>query len=78
MILEKVVKMGSDFNLPKEVLEKARLLGRVKVVVEENEIVIRKASEEVMAIEGMIGLGKGVFDKDSVKLQKELRGEWKL
>jgi hypothetical protein len=78
MILEKVIKKGSDFNLPKEMLEKAHLLGRVEIVVEENEIVIRKVSEEVMAIEGMIGLGKGVFDKDSVTLQKELRGEWKL
>lgn len=78
MILERVIKKGSDFNLPKEMLEKAHLLGRVNIVVEENEIVIRKVSEEVAAIEGMVGLGKGIFNKDSVTLQRELRREWKL
>jgi hypothetical protein len=78
MILQKVLKKGVDFNLPKEILEKAHLMGRVNIVVEKNKIVIRKVSEEVAAVEGMTGLGKGIFDKDSVTLQRGLREEWKL
>ncbi len=78
MILEKTLKKGLDLNLPKELLEKAHLLGRVNILVEEDEIVIRKVSEKVWSPEKMIGLGKGVFSKDSVTLQRELRKEWKL
>lgn len=78
MILEKTLKKGLDLNLPKALLEKAHLLGRINIVVEEDEIVIRKVSEEVLTTEKMVGLGKGIFNKDSVTLQKELRGEWKL
>jgi hypothetical protein len=78
MIFEKVLKKGADLNLPKEIIEKAHLLGRIKIVVEENEIIITKTSEEVVTIEEMVGLGKGIFNKDSVTLQREIRGEWKL
>ena len=78
MILEKTLKKGMDLNLPEGLLEKAHLLGRINIVVEEDEIVIRKASEEVLTPEKMVGLGKGIFNKDAVTLQKELRGEWKL
>ena len=78
MILEKVLKKDADLELPKELLEKANLQGRIKIIVEENEITIKKVSEKAGTLEGMVGLGKGLFDKDSVTLQRELRGEWKL
>ena len=76
--MHKVLKKGVDFNLPKEILEKAHLMGRINIVVEKNKIVIRKVSEEEAAVEGMVGLGKGIFDNDSVTLQRGLREEWKL
>lgn len=78
MILEKTLKKGIDLNLPNELIEKAHLLGRVNIVIEENEIVIRKAPGEVWTPDEMVGIGKGIFDKDSVTLQREVRGEWKL
>lgn len=78
MILERVLNKNFDLELPRELLEKANLRGRVSIIVEENEITIRKAAEPVAVLDKLVGLGKGVFDKDSVALQKELRGEWKL
>ncbi len=78
MILEKTLKKGLDLNLPKGLIEKAHLIGRVNIVVEKDEIVIRKVSEKLWSPERMVGLGKGIFNKDSVTLQKELREEWKL
>lgn len=77
MILEKVLKKGLDLELPKELLKKAHLQGRVNIIVEDNEIIIKKVSEEAGTPEKMVGLGKGVFDKDSVTLIRELREEWK-
>ena len=78
MILERILKEGLDLNLPKELLEKAHIMGRINIVVEEDEITIRKASGKIGRLEEMAGLGKGIFKKDSVSLQRELRGEWKL
>lgn len=75
-ILEKVFKKNWSLELPRELLEKAHLLGRVNIIVGENEIIIKKVSEEVTAPKKMVGLGKGIFDKDSVTLQRELREEW--
>jgi len=34
-------------------------------------------SKKTVTIAKMVGLGKGIFNKDSVTLQKELREEWK-
>lgn len=75
MILEKILKKDSDLELPKELLEKAHLLGRVNIIVEENEIIIKRVSEEAVTPEKMVGLGKGIFDKESVTLQRKLREE---
>jgi len=63
--------------LPKELLKKANLFGKVSIIVEENEIIIKKVSKKTVTIAKMVGLGKGIFNKDSVTLQKELREEWK-
>lgn len=65
-------------ELPKALLEKAHLFGRVNIIVEENEITIKKISEEAAIPDMMVGLGKGTFNKSSVTLQRELRREWKL
>lgn len=78
MILEKILKKDLALELPKELLEKAHLQGRVNIIVGDNEITIKKVTEKVFPPEEMIGLGKGVFNKDSVTLQRELRREWKL
>lgn len=79
MILEKILKKDSGLELPKELLKKAHLKGMVNIIIEENEIIIKKrVSEKAETPEKMIGLGKGVFNKDSVTLQRELREEWKL
>lgn len=78
MILEKVLKKDSNLELSKELLKKAHLPGRVNIIIEENEIVIKKVSEETAHPEKMVGLGKGVFREDSVTLQRKLREEWKL
>ena len=78
MILEKNIKKDLSLELPKALLEKAHLWGRVNIIVDENEITIKKISEEAVILDMMAGLGKGIFDKDSVTLQRELREEWKL
>lgn len=78
MILEKVLKKNWSLELPKELLEKAHLKGKVSIIVEENEIIIKKVPVKATTLKKMIGLGKGIFDKDSVTLQRELREEWKL
>ncbi|HHT9135969.1 MAG TPA: hypothetical protein ACFYEK_01865 [Candidatus Wunengus sp. YC60] len=77
MIVEKNLKKNSSLELPKELLKKAHLLGKVSIIIEENEIIIKKVSKRSVSIEKIVGLGKGIFDKDSVTLQKELRKEWK-
>lgn len=77
MRLEKVLKEGSSLELPKELLKKARLLGRVNIIIKENEIIIKKALKEIAPFEKMAGLGKGIFNEDSVTLQRRLREEWK-
>ncbi len=78
MVIKKNIKRDLGLELPLELLEKAHLTGRVSIIVEENEIVIKKASEQHQPVEKMVGLGKGIFNKDSVTLQRELREEWKL
>jgi len=77
MRLEKVLKEGSSLELPKELLKKARLPGRVNIIIKENEIIIKKALKEIAPFEKMAGLGKGIFNEDSVTLQRRLREEWK-
>ena len=62
-----------SLELPKELLKKANLFGKVSIIVEENEIIIKKVSKKTVTIAKMVGLGKGIFNKDSVTLQKELR-----
>lgn len=78
MILEKVLKKDSNLELSKELLKKAHLPGRVNIIVEENEIIIKKVSEEAGPGEKMVDLGKGIFKEDAVTLQRRLREEWKL
>jgi hypothetical protein len=78
MIIEKNIIKDVGLSLSKELLEKANLSGRIHIIVVENEIVVKKATEDIQGPEGMIGLGKGVFDKDSVTMVRELREEWKL
>lgn len=79
MILEKVLKKDLALELSKELLEKAHLQGRVNIIVGDNEITIKKVLEMAPHThEEMIGLGKGVFNKDSVTLQRSLRREWEL
>lgn len=78
MILEKVLKKDSNLELSKELLKKAHLPGRVNIIVEENEIIIKKVSKGAGSHEKMIGLGKGIFKEDPVTLQRRLREEWKL
>jgi len=78
LIIEKNIKKHLSLELPKALLEKAHLWGRVNIIVDENEITIKKISEGAMPPDKMVGLGKGIFDKDAVSLQRELRGEWKL
>jgi len=77
MIIEKNIKKNMSLELPRELLEKASLVGRINIIIEKNEIVIKRIPEVAGIIEEMVGLGKGVFDKDSVTLQRELRAEWK-
>jgi len=77
MRLEKVLKEGSSLELPKELLKKARLPGRVNIIIKENEIIIKKALKEIAPFEKMAGLGKGIFNEDSVTLQRRLREEWR-
>ncbi len=77
MIIEKDLKKNLGLKLPKELLEKANLSGKVSIIVEKNEIIIKKVSKKTITIAKIVGLGKGIFNKDSVTLQKELREEWK-
>ena len=74
----KEFKKNVNLELPGKLLEKAGIGGRITIIVGENGIVIRRIPEETGIIEEMVGLGKGVFAKDSVTLQRELRAEWKL
>ena len=78
MILEKILKKDSNLELPKELLKRAHLPGRVNIIVEENEIIIKKVLKETGLPEKMVALGKGIFREDSVTLQRKLREEWKL
>ena len=78
MVIKKNIKKDSGLELPWHLLEKAHLKGRVSIIVEEDKILIKKESEQAQVIEKMVGLGKGIFDEDSVTLQKKLREEWKL
>jgi hypothetical protein len=73
VILEKILKKNLALELPNELLEKAHLQGRVNIIVGDNEITIKKVTEKVSLPDEMIGLGKGVFNKDSVALQREFR-----
>lgn len=77
MIIEKDLKRNLSLELPKELLEKANLFGKVSIIVEKNEIIIKKVSKKTVTIAKIVRLGKGIFNKDSVTLQKELREEWK-
>jgi hypothetical protein len=66
-----------SLELSKELLKKANLFGKVSIIVEENEIIVKKVSKKTVTITKITGLGKGIFDKDAVTFQKELREEWK-
>ncbi|OQZ03448.1 MAG: hypothetical protein B6D34_07545 [Candidatus Brocadia sp. UTAMX1] len=77
MIIKKNLKKNANLELSKNLLEKAGIEGKITILVGKNEIVIRRIPEETGIIEEMVGLGKNVFTKDSVTLQRELRAEWK-
>ena len=78
MIIEKNLKKDLGLELSKELLEKAHLIGKVNIIIEENEIIIKKVTGEIAILNEMVGLGKEIFGKDSVTLQKAIRAEWKL
>ena len=78
MVIKKNLKRDLGLELPWNLLEKAHLKGRVSIIVEEDEILIKKEAEQAQVIEKMVGLGKWIFDEDSVTLQRKLREEWKL
>ncbi len=46
MIIEKDLKKNLSLELPKELLKKANLFGKVSIIVEENEIIIKKVSKK--------------------------------
>ena len=78
MVIKKNIQKDLGLELSWDLLEKAHLKGRVSIIVEENEILIKKEAEPAQVVEKMIGLGKGIFNEDSVTLQRKLREEWKL
>ncbi len=50
----------------------------MNIIIEKNEIGIKKVSEETAHPEKMVGLGKGFFRDGSVTFQRKLREEGKL
>lgn len=78
MIVEQNLQIDHALALPVELLNKAHLFGRVKIIVDENEIRIRNVDDKKVLFNEMCGLGKTVFQEDSVSLQKNLRSEWVL
>jgi len=78
MIVEQNLQIDHELALPAEFLKKAHIFGRVKIIVEENEIKIRNAVDNDSLFNRMRGLGENIFNEDSVTLQRNLRAEWIL
>ncbi len=78
MIIEKNIYEDCDLVLPGALLKMASLNSRVKIIVDEYEIRIRPSEINNNLYLKMVGLGRNVFEDDSVTLQKALRAEWKI
>jgi hypothetical protein len=78
MIVEQNLQSNHELALSVEFLKKAHLFGRVKIIVEENEIRIRNAADKDDLFKKMSGLGESIFEDNAVTLQKKLRSEWTL
>jgi hypothetical protein len=78
MIVEKNLQKDYELAVPAELLRMAHLSGRVRIIVDEHEIRIRKAIDKVDLYQKMLGLGKDIFETDSVTLQRDLRAEWHI
>ena len=78
MIVEKNLQKDYELLVPVELLRMAHLSGRVRIIVEEHEIRIRKAKDKEDLYQKMLGLGEDIFETDSVTLQRDLRAEWKI
>ena len=76
MIVEKNLQKDNELTVPVELLRMAHLSGRVRIIVDEHEIRIRKAKDKDNLYQMMLGLGKDIFETDSVTLQRNLRAEW--
>jgi len=78
MIVEKNIQKDYELAVPVALLRMAHLSGRVRIIVDEHEIRIRKAKDKDNLYKKMLGLGKDIFETDSVTLQKDLRAEWNI
>ena len=78
MIVEKNIQKDYELAVPVALLRRAHLSGRVRIIVDEHEIRIRKAKDKDNLYKKMLGLGKDIFETDSVTLQKDLRAEWNI
>ncbi len=78
MIVEKNLQKDYELLVPVELLRMAHLSGRVRIIVEEHEIRIRKAKDKEDLYQKMLGLGEDIFETDSVTLQRDLRAEWNI
>ena len=78
MIVEKNLQNDNELALPVKLLKMAHLSGRVRIIVDEHEIRIRKARDKDDLYQKMLGLGKDIFETDSVTLQRDLRAEWNI
>jgi hypothetical protein len=79
MIVEKNLQKDYELAVPAELLRMAHLSGRVRIIVDEREIIIRKAKDDKDDLfQKMLGLGKDIFETDSVTLQRDLRAEWNI
>ncbi|MBI5789102.1 MAG: hypothetical protein HZA78_09635 [Candidatus Schekmanbacteria bacterium] len=78
MIIKKNIQKETSLELPWHLLEKAHLKGKINIIVEENEILIKKQTKKSKVVDEMIGLGKGIFSENSLTLQKKIREDWKL
>ena len=78
MIVEKNLQQDYELAVPVELLEMAHLSGRVRIIVDKHEIRIRKAKDKDDLYQKMLGLGKDIFETDSVALQRDLRSEWNI
>jgi hypothetical protein len=78
VIVERNLQKDCELAVPAELLRMAHLSGRVRIIVDEREIRIRIAKDQDNLYQKMLGLGKGIFETDSVTLQRDLRAEWKI